>query len=76
MLNTDLKKISDNKSDTAGLITAYGRKRKKISKTSRAYQEIVPKIQKRNGAIVSFDFDHIAGAIYKAMIASGGACGA
>lgn len=43
---------------------------KKASKSSRSYRQFVPKIQKRNGEIVNFDFERIARAIYKAMIAS------
>lgn len=34
------------------------------------YTQFVPKIQKRDGSIVGFDFEHIAEAIRKAMLAS------
>ncbi|MCH7756677.1 ribonucleoside-triphosphate reductase [Patescibacteria group bacterium] len=35
------------------------------------YIKLVPKIQKRNGSIVEFDFDRIKNAIHKAMVANG-----
>ncbi len=39
--------------------------------TAADYKKFVPKIQKRDGSIVSFDFEKIVTAIYKAMEASG-----
>lgn len=42
---------------------------KKISSGQKGYRQSVPKIQKRGGEIVSFDFDRIVNAIHKAMIA-------
>jgi ribonucleoside-triphosphate reductase (thioredoxin) len=41
-----------------------------ISKETRRYRETVPKIEKRDGRLVPFDFDKIANAIWKAMAAS------
>ena len=35
------------------------------------YIKLVPKIQKRDGSIVKFDFDRIKVAIHKAMLANG-----
>ncbi|MBT3729957.1 ribonucleoside-triphosphate reductase, partial [bacterium] len=42
---------------------------KKASKSTRSYRQFVPKIQKRDGEIVAFDFERIVHAIHKAMIA-------
>ena len=44
---------------------------KKLSSGTKSYHQFIPKIQKRGGAIVSFDFGRIVKAIHKAMIASG-----
>ena len=41
-----------------------------ISKETRRYRETVPKIEKRDGRLVPFDFDKITTAIWKAMAAS------
>ncbi|MCH7529682.1 ribonucleoside-triphosphate reductase [Patescibacteria group bacterium] len=41
---------------------------KKTSSISNSYVEFVPKINKRNGEIVDFDFEKISNAIQKAMI--------
>lgn len=41
----------------------------KASKSTMNYRQFIPKIQKRNGEIVQFDFKRITRAIYKAMIA-------
>jgi hypothetical protein len=43
---------------------------KKASKSSKGYRQFVPKIQKRDGEIVGFDFERIVHAIHKAMIAA------
>lgn len=43
---------------------------KKTYKNIKGYHQFVPKIQKRNGEIVNFDFERIVRAIYKAMIAA------
>ncbi len=43
---------------------------KKASTTQKKYQKFVPKIRKRDGSLVPFEFDKIARAIHKAMIAS------
>ena len=44
--------------------------KKKASKGEKLYQKLVPKIRKRDGSFVPFDFIKIAGAIAKAMIAA------
>lgn len=41
-----------------------------ISKMTLRYREMIPQIEKRDGRLVSFDFDKIAAAIWKAMIAA------
>ncbi len=41
-----------------------------ISKETRKYREVVPQIEKRDGRLVSFDFDKIANAIWKGMSAA------
>ena len=41
-----------------------------ISKETRRYREMIPKIEKRDGRLVAFDFDKIAAAIWKAMAAA------
>ena len=38
--------------------------------SAKDYKKFVPKIEKRDGRVVSFDFDKIAQVIYKAMVAS------
>ena len=43
---------------------------KNPSKASKSYRQFVPKIQKRGGEIVSFDFERVVNAIHKAMIAA------
>lgn len=43
-------------------------KTKKILKKDTSYTKFVPKIQKRDGSIVPFDFNKIVQAIYKAML--------
>jgi ribonucleoside-diphosphate reductase alpha chain len=43
---------------------------KKASKSTKSYRQFVPKIQKRDGEIVSFDFERIVHAIHKAMLAA------
>lgn len=43
---------------------------KKASKSDRSYRQFVPKIQKRDGEIVNFDFERIVQAVYKAMVAA------
>ncbi|MCX6786797.1 MAG: ATP cone domain-containing protein [Candidatus Kaiserbacteria bacterium] len=42
-----------------------------ISKETLRYREMIPQIEKRDGRLVPFDFDKIATAIWKAMVASG-----
>ena len=42
----------------------------KISKETIRYREMIPKIEKRDGRLVPFDFDKIAAAIWKAMTAA------
>lgn len=42
-----------------------------ISKETLRYRETVPQIEKRDGRLVPFDFDKIAEAIWKAMMAAG-----
>lgn len=44
---------------------------KKLSGNTKIYRQFVPKIQKRDGAIVPFDFERIVKAIHKAMVAVG-----
>lgn len=41
-----------------------------ISKETRHYREFVPQIEKRDGRLVPFDFDKIATAIWKGMMAA------
>jgi ribonucleoside-diphosphate reductase alpha chain len=41
------------------------------SKETKRYREVIPQIEKRDGRIVPFNFEKIAGAIHKAMIAAG-----
>ncbi|MCX6787158.1 MAG: ATP cone domain-containing protein [Candidatus Kaiserbacteria bacterium] len=41
------------------------------SKMTLRYREMIPQIEKRDGRLVSFDFDKIATAIWKAMSAAG-----
>ena len=42
-----------------------------ISKETRRYREMIPQVEKRDGRLMSFDFDKIANAIWKAMSAAG-----
>ncbi|MFH1178636.1 MAG: ATP cone domain-containing protein [bacterium] len=42
-----------------------------ISKETLRYREMIPQIEKRDGRLVPFDFDKIAIAIWKAMVAAG-----
>jgi ribonucleoside-diphosphate reductase alpha chain len=42
-----------------------------ISKETRRYREVIPQVEKRDGRLVPFDFDKIASAIWKAMMAAG-----
>lgn len=42
-----------------------------ISKETRRYREMISQIEKRDGRLMSFDFDKISGAIWKAMAAAG-----
>jgi len=46
-------------------------KTKKASKKDTSYTKFVPKIQKRDGSTVSFDFNKIVQAIYKGMLTTG-----
>jgi ribonucleoside-diphosphate reductase alpha chain len=41
-----------------------------VSKETIRYREMIPQIEKRDGRLVPFDFDKIATAIWKAMVAS------
>lgn len=41
-----------------------------ISKETKRYREMIPQIEKRDGRLVQFDFDKIASAIWKAMMAA------
>jgi ribonucleoside-triphosphate reductase (thioredoxin) len=41
-----------------------------VSKETRKYREIVSQIEKRDGRLTTFDFDKIANAIWKAMVAA------
>ena len=41
-----------------------------VSKETRRYREMIPHIEKRDGQLVSFDFDKIAVAVWKAMAAA------
>ena len=41
-----------------------------LSKETIRYREMIPKIEKRDGRLVPFDFDKIAAAIWKAMMAA------
>ena len=41
------------------------------SKETKRYRELIPKMEKRDGRVVSFDFEKIVSAIHKAMIAGG-----
>ena len=41
-----------------------------VSKETMRYREMIPNIEKRDGRLVAFDFDKIATAIWKAMIAA------
>ncbi|MDE1925548.1 MAG: hypothetical protein KGH79_05285, partial [Patescibacteria group bacterium] len=41
-----------------------------VSKETIRYREIIPKVEKRDGRLVSFDFDKIVNAIWKAMSAA------
>lgn len=41
-----------------------------VSKETARYREMIPKIEKRDGRLVAFDFDKIAEAIWKAMVAA------
>ena len=43
----------------------------KDSAAIRVYKKYLPQIQKRDGRVVAFEFDKVASAIHKAMIASG-----
>jgi len=42
-----------------------------ISKETRRYREMIQQIEKRDGRLVSFDFDKIASAVWKAMAEAG-----
>ena len=42
---------------------------KKFAGSAKSYRQFVPKIQKRDGTIVPFDFERIVKAIHKAMLA-------
>src|SRR3989338_1313937 len=42
-----------------------------ISKETLRYREMIPQIEKRDGRLVPFDFDKIAAAVWKGMIAAG-----
>jgi ribonucleoside-triphosphate reductase (thioredoxin) len=42
-----------------------------VSKETLRYREMIPHIEKRDGRLVSFDFDKIAAAVLKAMLAAG-----
>lgn len=41
-----------------------------VSKETRRYREMIPKIEKRDGRLVAFDFDKIVNAVWKAMAAA------
>ncbi|MCW9054381.1 MAG: ATP cone domain-containing protein [Candidatus Pacebacteria bacterium] len=45
--------------------------KKKTAVGAADYKKFIPKIQKRDGRIVSFEFDKVVGAIHKAMLATG-----
>lgn len=45
-------------------------KKEEISKETKRYREVIPQIEKRDGRLLPFDFDKIANAIWKAMMAS------
>ncbi len=60
-------------------VTIYGSARTKTpvavaeppaSKLTLRYREMIPQIEKRDGRLVQFDFDKIASAIWKAMVAT------
>jgi ribonucleoside-triphosphate reductase (thioredoxin) len=68
MLNNS-KNITSKNTDIDEIMYAKIKRTKKISKNGRSYREFIPKIQKRNGTIVPFNFDLIVNAIHKAMIA-------
>lgn len=42
-----------------------------LSKETIRYREMIPQIEKRDGRLVQFDFDKIASAVLKAMLAAG-----
>ncbi|HUY05226.1 MAG TPA: ATP cone domain-containing protein [Candidatus Paceibacterota bacterium] len=41
-----------------------------VSKETKRYREMIPQIEKRDGRLVSFDFDKIVTAVWKAMMAA------
>lgn len=65
MLKTDKKTTASVKVETKKIHTST----KEVSKNNN-YTKFVPKIQKREGAIVAFNFEKIQAAIHKAMLAS------
>ena len=44
--------------------------KKDESRETKRYRELVPKIEKRDGRIVAFEFEKIVGAIHKSMVSS------
>ena len=58
-------------SDINTTLTTKTGKTKKTTKKDASYTKFVPKIQKRDGSIVRFDFNKIVQAIYKGMLTTG-----
>ncbi|MHB8660812.1 MAG: ATP cone domain-containing protein [Minisyncoccota bacterium] len=48
-----------------------GKEKEIISKETVRYRAMIPKVEKRDGRLVPFDFDKISAAIWKAMAAAG-----
>ncbi len=52
------------------VVIAKAKEEKSVSRETARYSALVPHIEKRDGRMVPFDFDKIAAAIHKAMLAS------